>query len=263
MSTRYNQKFGELEARGEGAFTGFLVLGDPDRETSLRLMTTLVESGCDMLELGIPFSDPLADGPTIQAAMDRALKAGVTPKSSLDLVREFRRGDQETPIGLLVYANLVYARGIDNFYRQCRESEIDSVLVADAPLTECAPFCDAALRHEIDPVLLCPPNIDEVRIAELARLGRGYTYLLSRAGVTGTAVSPGRPVRETLRLLKKYNAAPPLVGFGISQSEHVRGAMDAGARGVICGSAIIERIANNRFDDLADFVREMKAATRV
>ncbi len=248
---------------------GFLVLGDPTFEQSLELMHTLVRSGADMLELGFPFSDPLADGPTIQAAMDRALQDDVNPSRCFDIIEKFRSDDRETPIGLLVYANLVYASGVDRFYEMCRTRDVDSVLVADAPLAECGPFCEAAVDHEIDPVLLCPPNISAPDVNKLARLGRGYTYLLSRAGVTGTAVAAGRPVDQILVQLRECQAAPPLLGFGISQPQHVRAALAAGARGVICGSAIIDRVCKHLDDpaklhaELSGFVSEMKSATRL
>jgi tryptophan synthase alpha chain len=172
-----------------------------------------------------------------------------------------------TPIGLLVYANLVVARGMDLFYRQCQDAGVDSVLVADAPLHEYQPFLEAAGRHGIEPVLLCPPTATADRIAAIARTARGYTYLLSRAGVTGTATEAGKPVKETLALLREHGAPPPMIGFGISRPEHVERALSDGARGVICGSAIIERIARHLHDpqqmiaDVGEFIMQLKRAT--
>lgn len=265
---RYQQRFSRLDQRGEAAFAGFLVLGDPSPAASLDLMRTLVRSGSDMLELGFPFSDPLADGPVIQEAMQRGLHQGMTPGECFRLIGEFRQSDPETPIGLLVYANLVCAWGMADFYRTCQSVGVDSVLVADAPLVECEPFCQAARQADIDPVLLCPPNISRSGLESLARLGGGYTYLLSRAGVTGTTVAAGRPVDEILRELHQLDAPRPLLGFGISEPRQVKAAWQAGAAGVICGSAIIQRIAATvgqparMLDDVGAFIAEMKAATR-
>jgi tryptophan synthase alpha chain len=265
--TRYERAFEELGRRGEGAFVAFLVLGDPDPQQSFELMKTAAASGADMLELGFPFSDPLADGPTIQAAMSRALAAGMNPDRCFDLLKRFRSADDRTPIGLLVYANLVYRQGLDAFYARCRDSGVDSVLVADAPLLECRPFCEAALANGIDPVLICPPNVSDEDLEQIARLGRGYTYLLSRAGVTGAGLKAGRPVRRIIERLGELGAAPPLLGFGISRPEQVADALADGARGVICGSAVIDRIAGpggfeERRRNLAQFAVAMKSATQ-
>ena len=198
--------------------------------------------------------------------MTRALNGGMTPADCFRLIGEFRKVDATTPIGLLVYANLVYSRGRDAFYDDCRRHDVDSVLVADVPLVEADPYCEAATAAGVAPVLLCPPNISDDRLQQLARRGRGYTYLLSRAGVTGTGVAAGRPARELLLKLKQFDAAPPLLGFGISRPEHVKAAISEGARGVICGSAIIERITatlgdlDSTITELRRFVSSMKAA---
>lgn len=263
---RYEKCFARLQEQNEGAFVPFTVIGDPSLEASSLIIQTLADAGADALELGFPFSDPLADGPIIQGAMDRALKSGTTPQQSLDLIRDFRMQNNEIPIGLLVYANIVYAFGLNEFYKACKEAGVDSVLVADVPVSESAPFCQAANDADVAPILLCPPNIDDDAMKQVSRLGRGYTYLLSRAGVTGTTVAAGMPVHELLEKLIDNNAPPPLLGFGISLPEHVSGAIQAGASGVIVGSAIVKIIKKN-IDDIAElnreltgFVREMKAA---
>ncbi|MGI9518107.1 MAG: tryptophan synthase subunit alpha [Pirellulaceae bacterium] len=264
---RYEQCFADLQTKGQGAFVPFTVIGDPDAEASLEIIRTLANSGADALELGIPFSDPLADGPVIQGAMDRALKSGITPADCFEVVLRFRTENATIPIGLLVYANLVHAWGIDDFYRACRDHQIDSVLVADAPIAEVAPFCEAAKQVGVAPVLLCPPNIDQAALEQVASLGDGYTYLLSRAGVTGTNVAAGMPVEQLLQGLKDLNAPPPLLGFGISRPEHVRTAVASGAYGVIVGSAVIEVIQQNLPEidrvtaALSGFVGKLKAAT--
>ncbi len=266
---RYARRFAELESAQQGAFVAFLVIGDPAPDVSLALMHTLVNNGSDMLELGFPFSDPLADGPVIQAAMKRALDCDVNPRKCFELIAQFRQSDTRTPIGLLVYANIVHAMGIDSFYKTCADAQIDSVLIADAPLIECRPFCHAAIENGIAPVLVCPPNAGQDDVRQIAELGRGYTYLLSRAGVTGTSVAAGRPVNTILEQLTDAGAAPALLGFGISRTSHVADALRCGARGVICGSAIVQRIAENLTQSeeihrtLGTFVREMKAATAI
>ncbi|MDG2014908.1 MAG: tryptophan synthase subunit alpha, partial [Pirellulaceae bacterium] len=229
---RYANCFRELEKSTAKAFVPFVVIGDPDLATSQRIIDTLASSGADALELGFPFSDPLADGPVIQNAMDRALLAQVTPQHCLELIGDFRKTNPTIPIGLLVYANIVYAFGINEFYQACHAAGVDSVLVADVPVCESGPFCDAAQQAGIDPILLCPPNIDSETIEKISRLGSGYTYLLSRAGVTGTNVAAGRPVGDLLDQLKQHAAPPPVLGFGISTPQHVTEAIESGAHGV-------------------------------
>ena len=228
---RYARIFANLQANRQAAFVPFVVLGDPGLEPSRLIIRTLMESGADALELGFPFSDPLADGPVIQGAMDRALTAQVTPQDCLSLIRQIRDENAEIPIGLLVYANIIYSYGLPDFYNACRQAGVDSVLVADVPLGEATPFCEAATAAGIDPILLCPPNVDDQAIRTIATRGRGYTYLLSRAGVTGTSVAAGAPVVSLLEKLTRHQAAPPLLGFGISQPQHVIDAIAAGAEG--------------------------------
>lgn len=266
---RYARRFAELQSAGQGAFVSFVVIGDPTPDDSIEIMHTLVRSGSDMLELGFPFSDPLADGPVIQAAMQRALHNGMNPRRCFELIARFRETDSQTPIGLLVYANIVNAMGMDLFFKSSAESQVDSVLIADAPLGECPPFCKAAIKYGVDPVLICPPNAKPDDIRQIAELGRGYTYLLSRAGVTGTSVAAGSPVDSIIEQLETAGAPPALLGFGISLPAHVSNAVSCGARGVICGSAIVHRISENLtlpgdiHKSLDMFVREMKGATAI
>lgn len=266
---RYQRKFAELTEKNEAAFVPFVVLGDPSRDDSSKIIECLVESGADALELGFPFSDPLADGPTIQGAMERSLCGGTTPTDCFEMLRDFRSKNDTTPIGLLVYANLVYSFGIAKFYETCRDVGIDSVLVADVPSSESQPFCEAARAADVAPIMLCPPNIDSTTIQKIAEQGEGYTYLLSRAGVTGTGVSAEVPVGELLIQLEKHGAPPPLSGFGISQPEHVQNAVGAGAAGVIVGSAIVKIIERNvgnisqTTQELGDYVHRMKTATKL
>ncbi|EMF0719455.1 tryptophan synthase subunit alpha [Citrobacter sp. Marseille-Q6884] len=265
---RYASLFTQLNDRKEGAFVPFVTLGDPSVEQSLNIIDTLIEAGADALELGIPFSDPLADGPTIQEATLRAFAAGVTPSQCFEMLALIRQKHPTIPIGLLMYANLVFNKGIDEFYAQCEKVGVDSVLVADVPVEESAPFRAAALRHNIAPIFICPPNADDELLRQIAANGRGYTYLLSRAGVTGAENRAALPLHHLVEKLKEYNAPPALQGFGISAPEQVTGALEAGAAGAISGSAIVKIIEKNvaapeqMLSELKTFVSAMKAATR-
>ncbi|OAT78412.1 tryptophan synthase subunit alpha [Mangrovibacter phragmitis] len=265
---RYDTLFSTLKSRNEGAFVPFVTLGDPGVEQSLKIIDTLVEAGADALELGIPFSDPLADGPTIQGAALRAFAANVTPAQCFEMLAMIRQKHPDIPIGLLMYANLIYSPGIDNFYARCKEVGVDSVLVADVPVEESAPFRQAALRHNIAPIFICPPNADDDLLRQIASYGRGYTYLLSRAGVTGAEQRASLPVHHLVEKLAEYHAVPPLQGFGISEPSQVTDAIKAGAAGAISGSAVVKIIEKHldkpveMLKALSEFVTVMKAATR-
>ncbi|KAF6663125.1 tryptophan synthase subunit alpha [Enterobacteriaceae bacterium EKM102V] len=265
---RYNQLFSRLSASNEGAFVPFVTLGDPSPELSLRVIDALVEGGADALELGIPFSDPLADGPTIQNATLRAFVAGTTTSQCFEMLATIRRKYPDLPIGLLMYANLVFTNGVDAFYARCAEAGVDSVLVADVPVEESAPFRQAALRHGVAPIFICPPNASDTLLREIASHGRGYTYLLSRAGVTGAENRASLPLQHLIDKLREYHAAPPLQGFGISEPEQVKEAIAAGAAGAISGSAIVRIIEKHHAEpdvmlsELKNFVSRLKAASR-
>ena len=262
--SRYAIMFDRLARSGEGAFGAFLMLGDPDLETSGRLLDAAVEGGADMIEVGIPFSDPIADGPVIQASAERALKQNVRPADAFSLLADFRRRHPQIPVGILTYANLVMARGRDAFCRASVEAGADSLLVADVPVFEAEPFIAAARNSGLDPVLIAAANTPAETLRKIARLGRGYVYCVARAGVTGTRDDVDFNHREMLDALAAEGAPPPIFGFGISKPEHVRAAIDAGAAGVISGSAIIQQISEGRgsaADRVRRFVAEMKMAT--
>lgn len=265
---RYQAMFERLNSHNQGAFVPFVTVGDPDAELSLQIMETLVESGADALELGIPFSDPLADGPTIQGANIRALDSGATPDICFDLIGQIRAKYPQLPIGLLMYANLVYSRGIDHFYARCAQAGIDSVLIADVPTNESADFVTAAKKHGVHPIFIAPPTASDDTLQSVAQLGSGYTYLLSRAGVTGAETKANMPVGDMLQRLNQYDAPPALLGFGISEPQQVRQALEAGAAGTISGSAVVKIIETHvtqpetMLERLATFVSSMKAATQ-
>ncbi|MFM2483737.1 tryptophan synthase subunit alpha [Celerinatantimonas yamalensis] len=265
--SRYLQMFDRLNHANEGAFVPFVTLGDPSYEQSLAVVDALVAGGADALELGFPFSDPVADGPTIQGANIRALTAGAKPSLCIKMLADIRRRYPDLPIGLLLYANLVYSTGVDSFYHQLSDAGVDSVLIADVPTIEASSFRDVANRYQIDSIFIAPPNADDATLATIAEMGSGYTYLVSRAGVTGAETKAGTPVEHLLDILKKHNAPPALLGFGISQPEQVSAAIAAGAAGAISGSAVVKIIADHldnptlMCEALKQFTQRMKAAT--
>lgn len=262
---RYADRFIELDAAGRGAFIPFTVLGFPDAPRCAEQLDLLVEQA-DALELGIPFSDPVADGPTIQRAATAALQAGATPVTCLKLVERVRERHPALPIGLLVYANMVMHRGLERFYADVAAAGADSVLVADVPSEEGAAFAAAARAAGVAPVFIAPPNADTAALDRIASLGAGYTYVLTRAGVTGAERDAGAPASELFEALASRNAPPPVLGFGISRPGQVRAGIQAGAAGVISGSAVVERLralsaGEATPDTLAEWLRSMRAAT--
>jgi tryptophan synthase alpha chain len=253
--SRYAAMFDRLN--GDGAFGAFLMLGDPDLETSAALLDAVIEGGADMVEVGIPFSDPVADGPVIQAAAQRALAAGVRVGDCLELIAALRARHSDVPIGILTYANIVVARA--GFMRDAAEAGADSLLIADVPALEAEPFTREMEQAGIEPVLIAAANTPEATLRRVASLSKAYTYCVSRAGITGTHAG-GRFDAGLIDRVKLAGAPPPIFGFGISKPEHVRSALEAGARGVICGSAIVE--VASRHGDVASFVQSLKAVTR-
>lgn len=259
--SRYAAMFARLAAPGEGAFGAFAMLGDPTPKACPAILDALVAGGADMVEVGLPFSDPIADGPVIQAAAERALAAGTTSAACFALLADFRTRHPETPVGILTYANLVANRGREAFYASCRASGVDSVLVADVPAHEARPWADAARAHAIDPVMIAAPNTPDGVLARIAEFGAGYTYCVARAGVTGAGDAMRLDHDCLFAALGGLGAAPPVLGFGISTPDHVRAAIDAGAAGAISGSAIVSRVSEGA-EAVRAFVAEMKAATR-
>lgn len=239
--SRYAAMFERCRSEGRIAFGGFLMLGHPSPSECSDLLDALVAGGADMVELGIPFSDPVADGPVIARAGKQALEAGVTPGDCLKMIADFRARHPQVPIGVLTYANIVMARGRETFAGELEAAGADSLLVADVPSIEAAPFAAAAVAAGIDPVLIAAPNTPDDKLDLIARLGRGYSYCVARAGVTGAGVAPTIDHRPLFAALAERGAPPPVLGFGISTPAHVRAAAEAGAAGVICGSAIVER----------------------
>jgi tryptophan synthase alpha chain len=260
---RYATMFERCRAAGEGAFGGFVMLGDPGLAESAALLDAMVDGGADMIEVGVPFSDPVADGPTIQAAAMRALAAGVRVGDCFDLIAGFRARHPHIPLGILTYANLLVARGRGRFYRDAAAAGADSLLVADVPSLEAAPWAAEAREAGIAPVMIAAPNTPPPALATIARLGGGYTYCVARTGVTGSGVAPALGHGALFEALQALGAPPPVLGFGIATPAHVRAALAAGAAGVISGSAIVEASREaNPAARVATLVAALKAATR-
>ncbi|MFZ7230022.1 tryptophan synthase subunit alpha [Avibacterium avium] len=266
--SRFETLFAQLNAKQQGAFVPFVTLCDPDFDRSFEIICTLVDNGADALELGFPFSDPLLDGPVIQAANNRALQAGCSTAESFELLAKVRSKYPEIPISLLLCANLIYAQGLDDFYQRCAEVGVDAVLVADIPLLAAEPYIQAAKKHGVQPVFICPPNADEATIKGVAQHSEGYTYLVSRAGVTSAENQSHAANLDTLvEQLKAHQAPAILQGFGIAQPQQVKEALQLGAAGAISGSATVKIIECNLdnhakcLSELAQFVKAMKGAT--
>lgn len=262
--TRYERMFARCGEAGEGTFGAFLMLGDPDLATSATLLDAAVAGGADMIEVGIPFSDPIADGPVIQAAAERALAAGVRTADCFDLIAGFRARHPQIPLGILTYANLVVARGRRQFAEDAAAAGADSLLIADVPAFEARPFAEAARAAGLAPVLIAAANTPLETISRIAKLGAGYTYCVARAGVTGMSAENSQDHAPLVAALAEAGAPPSILGFGISTPGQVEHALCSGAAGVICGSAIV-RLAAESTDSVASvalFIATMKNATR-
>ena len=283
--SRYAAMFAALRDRDEGAFVPFVMVGDPTPEVSEAVVEALVRGGADALELGIPFSDPVADGPTIQRAHLRALGAGAGFHDCLEVVARVRRRHPELPIGLLVYGNVPFSVGLEGFYARCAGAGIDSVLLPDVPVRESPAFSAAAEAAGIDAVYIAPPSASARTLDAVAASSRGYVYAVSRVGVTGTEhASSTAGLAESVARLRADAAAPVMLGFGISRPDQVAEAVAAGADGAISGSATVriveahvpalaaahdqgrdpgrQRELEALRDDLVAFTSAMKEATR-
>ncbi|WP_404340371.1 tryptophan synthase subunit alpha [Pseudoalteromonas mariniglutinosa] len=265
---RYEKMFATLSETNQGAFVPFVTIGDPNKVLSVEIIKSLIDGGADALELGIPFSDPIADGPVIQAANIRALNENINTQDCFDIIEQVRQYNADIPIGLLLYSNLVFKRGIETFYQDAKAVGVDSILVADVPLSESKRFRKTAMENGIDAIFIATPNADDDTLRQCASYGRGYTYLLSRAGVTGTETKAQMPANDIVNKLKEYHSAPALLGFGIATPEDVKAALASGAAGAISGSAVVKIIAANLADKTAmlthlkKFVATMKEATK-
>ena len=261
--SRIKNKFEELSQNNRKALIPFITAGDPNLETTLSLMSALVESGSDIIELGIPFSDPIADGPTIQRASERALAGKTSLSNVLDIVKTFRKKDQKTPIVLMGYANPIEALGVDAFVARAAEVGVDGVLVVDYPPEESAALNQALKENEIDSIFLLAPTTLEARITEVAALATGYVYYVSLKGVTGAGHLDLEDVSKRVEQIKKHVKVPVGVGFGIRDGETARAVAQL-SDAVVIGSRLVEEIeqsdAKSIVTNVEGFIRSIRKA---
>lgn len=254
----------ELQRRkGSGALICYLTAGYPDPDAFLDYFQACVEGGADIMEVGMPFSDPVADGPTIQATSHRALEAGVTPLKVIELVKETKRV-APAPVVLMGYYNPIFRMGEKKFVGLVAEAGTNGLIVADLPLEESAPLLSLCERHRIDLVQLVAPTTSEERMRRIASASRGYVYLVGALGTTGSRASLDEGLPELVRMAKRASGTTPLaVGFGVSSREQARKIMSFGADGVIVGSAILSRMADGDGpEEIRDFVAQLKSGMR-
>lgn len=242
---RYKIAFAHLKKEKRIGFCPFTVLGDPTPVQCLKRIKKYLEAKPDFLELGIPFSDPIADGPIIQAADERALKNGMTPKKAIVLVKKIRnvmvqQAHHGIPIGILTYANIILQYGISKFYRDLKNAGADSILIADVPLEEIKPFAQTAKKNRLHQIFLVSEYTDVKRLRQIERFGSGFLYVVSVLGVTGIRQKLPPQLFQFLARLKKQTKLPLVVGFGISRPEHLKQLKTAGANAAIIGSALVK-----------------------
>ncbi len=237
--SRLKTTFDRLKAQGKTALIPYLTAGDPSRETAVALMHTMVKNGADVLEMGVPFSDPMADGPVIQRASERALARHVSLHDCLDWVAEFRKTDNETPIVLMGYANPIERFGAEAFVAKAKAAGVDGTIVVDYPPEECENFSQLMKSADMDPIFLLAPTSSESRMQDVARLGSGYLYYVSLRGVTGAGNIDTAAVAERVKIIRRYTDMPIGVGFGISDAQSAVSVAQA-ADAVVIGSAIIK-----------------------
>lgn len=263
----YSKMFERVKKKNEGAFVPFVVAGDPDFQTSLEIIREFVENGADALEIGFAFSDPVADGSTVQAADIRALNAGMTTKRGFKFIKKIREFTS-IPIGLLVYYNLIYKMGIDEFYKKAKESGINGILAADLPPEEANEAVYAARRHGIDQIFMVAQTTSNERLEHIAKMSSGFLYVVSIIGVTGARSELEFSTVDLIKRVKNHSTLPICVGFGISKPEHVREIIRTGADGAIVASAILDMITQNLQDKeimkkkIGKYCRKMKEATK-
>jgi tryptophan synthase alpha chain len=244
VTTRIDTRFAELKKAGRAAFVTFLMAGDPDPATSLEIIKALPKAGADVIELGMPFTDPMADGPSIQAAGLRALKAGMTLKKTLDLVRGFRKDDNTTPIVLMGYYNPIYIYGVDKFLVDAKAAGIDGLIIVDLPPEEDDELCLPAMKAGLNFIRLATPTTDDKRLPAVLANTSGFVYYVSITGITGAAAADSTAVGEAVARIKRHTKLPVCVGFGIRTPENAR-AIASHANGAVVGTALVDALKNS------------------
>ena len=242
MSTRIDRRMAKLKAEDRPALVTYFMGGDPDYATSLSIMRALPKAGSDIIELGMPFSDPMADGPAIQAAGLRALQGGQTLRKTLDMAADFRQQDNETPIVLMGYYNPIYVYGVDRFLADAIEAGIDGLIVVDLPPEMDEELCIPALRAGINFIRLATPTTDDKRLPKVLQNTSGFVYYVSMTGITGSALADTTKVSAAVKRIKSHTTLPVCVGFGVKTAEQAR-AIARDADGVVVGSALVGAIA--------------------
>jgi tryptophan synthase alpha chain len=265
-----NEAFQKAKAQGNGALIGYVTAGDPKPELTPKIADALIKGGVDILELGLPFSDPIADGPTIQAASVRALAAGTTPVKVLEIAKEIHQS-HDVPVVIMTYYNPVFRMGIEKFCGLAKECLVDGVIVPDLPVEEADDYRKAASKFGVDTIFLAAPSTTDERLKRIVACSSGFLYLVSHFGVTGAkAAIEDSTIQLVKRVLPFTSGRIPLaVGFGVSKPEHVARIVGAGAEGVIVGSAFINIVQKNQVNidlmlkELQTVVRGLKAATKI
>ena len=241
MTTRIDARFAQLKKDNRSAFVTYLMAGDPDPETSLDIIKALPKAGADVIEIGMPFTDPMADGPSIQAAGLRALKAGMTLKKTLALVRDFRKDDDVTPLVLMGYYNPIYIYGVDKFLADAKSAGVDGLIVVDLPPEEDSELCVPTLKAGLNFIRLATPTTDDKRLPAVLANTSGFVYYVSVTGITGGASADSNVVGEAVARIKRHTALPVCVGFGIRTPEAAR-AIAANADGAAVGTALVDAL---------------------
>ena len=271
MATRIETRFARLKDEGRPGLVTFVTAGDPDYETSLEILKGLPAAGADVIELGMPFTDPMADGPAIQLASQRALKAGQTMRRTLDMVRRFREQDDETPIVLMGYYNPVYIYGNDRFLKDAREAGVDGLIIVDLPPEEDEELCLPALDAGLNFIRLATPTTDDARLPKVLANATGFLYYVSVTGVTGTREPDISSVEAALARIRRHTDLPIAVGFGVKTPQQAA-AIGRVADGVVVGSALVSAIARTLDDEgratkdtvpaVLDLVRDLAAGLK-
>jgi tryptophan synthase alpha chain len=244
MTTRIDSRFAALKAEGRAALVTFLMAGDPDEATALAIVKALPAAGADVIELGMPFTDPMADGPSVQAAGLRALNAGQTMVKTLALVREFRKSDDATPIVLMGYYNPIYIYGVDKFLGHAKSAGVDGFIIVDLPAEEDDELCVPALKAGFNFIRLATPTTDDKRLPAVLKNTSGFVYYVSITGITGAATADPANVRQAVARIKRHTKLPVAVGFGVKNAAHAR-AIAEGADGVVVGSVLVDAVKDS------------------
>lgn len=257
--TRIDDTFARLKAEGKKAFVAYVMGGDPDYDTSLEIVRGLPDAGVDIIELGLPFTDPMADGPTIQLAGQRALEAGQTLDKTLDLARALRETDQTTPIVMMGYYNPIYSRGVDAFLAQAKEAGIDGMIIVDLPPEEDTELCIPAQAAGLNFIRLATPTTDDARLPKVLQNTSGFVYYVSITGITGAAQAQATDVAPEVARIKAATDLPVIVGFGVRTPDQAE-SIAATADGTVVGSAIVKMVEDGRsVPDILRFVADLAA----